>query len=115
MYHFMQHKHTTALESSLWELDALEKHYHPAVSALAKTCGTEDNKTPPYNLDEFLLHTYKSLFEEERRWGGGGGGGGIENNTSKKKRKSRSVALAFHEPKTLFQEGDAFSGWLSVP
>jgi U3 small nucleolar RNA-associated protein 19 len=28
-----------AIESCLWELNALEQHYHPAVSSKAKGCG----------------------------------------------------------------------------
>ena len=59
--------HTRALESSLWELTALEKHYHPAVSTLAKSVGTEDDKTTPmYDMEDFIVHTYKSLFEQEK-------------------------------------------------
>ena len=49
-----------ALESSLWELTALEKHYHPAISTLAKSVGTEedeDDKTPPM-YDRRLLSWY---------------------------------------------------------
>lgn len=85
-----------AIESSLWELNALERHYHPAVSSMAKGCGMEDSKMLMHNLDEFLLHTYKSLFEQERKRAGN-------------KRKSK-VPLTFHEPKCLFKENDVFDG-----
>lgn len=94
----------TALESSLWELLALQKHYHPAVSALAASCGTEDDKTPMYDMEDFMVHTYKSLFEQEKKRitgdGNTAGGGG-------KKKKAR-VSLTFVEPKGLFCEGDVF-------
>ena len=84
-----------AIESCLWELNALEKHYHPAVSGMAKGCGMEDDKTTLYHdMDQFLVHTYKSLFEQERKRG---------NN----KRKSK-IPLTFHKPKGLFAEGDIF-------
>eukprot|EP00557_Chaetoceros_sp_GSL56_P008845 CAMPEP_0176499370 /NCGR_PEP_ID=MMETSP0200_2-20121128/12889_1 /TAXON_ID=947934 /ORGANISM="Chaetoceros sp., Strain GSL56" /LENGTH=587 /DNA_ID=CAMNT_0017897781 /DNA_START=60 /DNA_END=1819 /DNA_ORIENTATION=- len=58
-----------AIESSLWELNALEKHYHPAVSSMAKGCGIEDEKVLHHDIDQFLLHTYKSLFEQEKKRG----------------------------------------------
>ena len=90
-----------AIESSLWELNALERHYHPAVAGLAKACGTEDEKALMHNLDDFLLHTYKSLFEQERKRG---------NN----KRRNK-VPLTFVKPKGLFIEGDVFDGVFDFP
>lgn len=94
-----------ALESSLWELSALEKHYHPAVSALAKACGKEDSMTTlPYDMEDFLLHTYKSLFEEE-----------LSQQLKKQQGKKRkAVSLTFVEPDTLFPEGDALHDILNV-
>lgn len=86
-----------AIESSLWELSSFENHYHPAVVALAKTCGKEDDKTPLYDMDEFLLHTYKSLFEQES------------------KRRVKKTPLTFTEPKSLFTKDDLFSGILQIP
>mmetsp|Transcript_22472 Transcript_22472/g.34467 ORF Transcript_22472/g.34467 Transcript_22472/m.34467 type:complete len:615 (+) Transcript_22472:31-1875(+) len=88
-----------ALESSLWELSALEKHYHPSVSSLAKTCGKEDNKSPLYDLNEFVSLTYKSLFDQELN----------EKKLAKKGASSKVTPLAFHEPKGLFPEDDIFS------
>jgi len=85
-----------AIESCLWELNALEQHYHPAVSSMAKGCGMEDSKTLYHDLDQFLVHTYKSLFDQERQRG---------NN----KRKSK-IPLTFHKPKGLFAKGDIFDG-----
>ncbi len=90
-----------AIESSLWELNALERHYHPAVSSMAKGLGMEDSKMLMHNLDEFLLHTYKSLFEQERKRAGN-------------KRRSK-VPLTFHEPKGLFKEEDVFDGIFDFP
>ncbi len=90
-----------AIESSLWELNALEQHYHPAVSSMAKGCGMESSQMLMHNLDEFLLHTYKSLFDQERKRAGN-------------KRKSK-VPLTFHEPKGLFIENDTFDGIFDFP
>lgn len=85
---------STALESSLWELSALSHHYYPAVVTLAKSIGTESETTPMHMIDDFLRHTYKSLFEQER-----------------KRSKRRKVPLAFVEPKGLFSgEDDVLAG-----
>ena len=96
------------LESSLWELSALEKHYHPAISTLAKSVGNEDDKTTPmHDMEDFMAHTYKSLFEQEKkRLGsdGGGGGGG------KKRGGGGRVSLTFVEPEGLFTKDDVFGG-----
>lgn len=90
-----------AIESCLWELNALEKHYHPAVASMATGCGMEDEKTLYHDLDGFLVHTYKSLFDQERKRG--------DN-----KRKSK-VALTFHKPQSLFGGDDIFEGIFDFP
>ena len=51
---------TDALESSLWELRALQRHYHPGVASLAKVFGEAFTK-PPYSLEDFLDHTYATV------------------------------------------------------
>jgi len=90
-----------ALESSLWELSALAHHYYPAVVTLAKSIGTETETTPMHDIDDFLRHTYKSLFEQERK-----------RSSTKKRRK---VPLTFVEPKGLFGSNDVLSGMFSLP
>jgi len=85
-----------AIDSCLWELNALEKHYHPAVASMAKGCGMEDSNTLYHDLDGFLVHTYKSLFDQERKRG--------DN-----KRKSK-VPVTFQKPESLFVDGDSFKG-----
>ena len=75
----------------------MEKHYHPGVAALAKVCGQEDEKSTLHDIDEFLLHTYKSLFEQES------------------KRRTKKTPLTFKEPKSLFLENDVFSNILMTP
>ena len=48
-------------------------------------------------MDEFLVHTYKSLFDQE--------------NTERKLKKGKGqVPLAFKEPSGLFTENDIFHG-----
>lgn len=86
-----------ALQSSLWELAALERHYHPAVVTLAKSIGTEaESKVPLHNmLDDFSTHTYKTLFDQERK-------------------KKSKTALAFQEPPSLFTDKDVFCGILDT-
>jgi len=95
-----------ALESSLWELEVLGNHYHPAVASLARECGREGAGELMHDLDLYLVHTYKSLFELERKKGekkrkkggvGVSGGGGV-------------VPLTFTEPNGLFEKGDVFDG-----
>jgi len=56
-----------ALESSLWELSALAHHYYHAVVTLAKSIDTETETTPMHAIDDFLRHTYMSLFEQEQK------------------------------------------------
>jgi U3 small nucleolar RNA-associated protein 19 len=89
-----------ALESSLWELSSLSQHYYPAVVTMAKSIGTEDQKTLHYNINDFLRHTYKSLIDQER---------------ASKKRRKQKTALTFHSPKALFSEQDVLFGVLDLP
>ncbi|EGV66852.1 CBF-domain-containing protein [Yamadazyma tenuis ATCC 10573] len=55
---------TNAINSSLWELEALMNHYHPNISTLAKIF-TEPFRKPNYNLEDFLDWSFKSLIESE--------------------------------------------------
>lgn len=88
---------TKALQSSLWELAALEKHYHPDVVTLAKSIGLEDDKNFPfYDMDMFLNISYDSLKEKE----------GL-NEKKVNKRKS-SAPLTFSRPSKLIPKGDVW-------
>ena len=79
-----------ALSSSLWELDVLAKHYHPAVCALARSVGSEDHDTAHlYDMDDFRRHTYKSLFDQEHL-------------VRRVKKRVKSTPLTFVEPSSLF-------------
>ena len=52
-----------------------------------------------HDIDDFLRHSYKSLFEQER----------------KRSQKRRKVALTFVEPKGLWSEaGDVLCGMLDL-
>jgi U3 small nucleolar RNA-associated protein 19 len=93
---------TNALQSSLWELGALEKHYYPAVATLAQSIGREEEiQTPLHDMENFVSgHTYGTLFEVER---------------NRRKRRNEKTPLTFHKPSGLFVENDIFHGILSVP
>ncbi len=51
---------SNAIESSLWELEILQRHYVPAVSVMAKIF--EDSLAKPsYDLEDFFDHSYKTV------------------------------------------------------
>ncbi|CCF56960.1 hypothetical protein KAFR_0B06630 [Kazachstania africana CBS 2517] len=56
---------TNAINSSLWELEALMDHYHPNVSTLAKIFGQPFRKLN-YNMEDFLDWSYDSLLTAEQ-------------------------------------------------
>eukprot|EP00742_Colponemidia_sp_Colp-10_P005483 GILJ01005858.1.p1 GENE.GILJ01005858.1~~GILJ01005858.1.p1 ORF type:complete len:450 (+),score=89.00 GILJ01005858.1:551-1900(+) len=86
---------TNALESSLWEVGCLKRHYCGSVSRLAAIFETQFTKmqAEKYELDDFVSLTFQSLFEQELN------------------RKTKSVPLAFSEPKSLFSDTDPFQSW----
>ena len=49
-----------ALDSSLWEIQSLQSHYHPQVAALAKIISEQFTKRS-YNLEDFLNHSYDEV------------------------------------------------------
>jgi U3 small nucleolar RNA-associated protein 19 len=55
---------TDAIESSLWELESLQSHYHPNVASLAKIISEQFTKQA-YNLEDFLDHSYKGMLDAE--------------------------------------------------
>ncbi|KAF9928816.1 hypothetical protein FBU30_002087 [Linnemannia zychae] len=73
-----------ALQSSLWELQTLQNHFAPNVATLAKIFNEQFTK-PSYNLEDFLDHSYATMFQNEIN----------------KKRKG-DAALAVEVPKGLF-------------
>lgn len=55
---------TGAIDSSLWELETLQNHFHPNVATLAKIMGEQFTKRD-YQLEDFLDHSYGSLIDAE--------------------------------------------------
>jgi U3 small nucleolar RNA-associated protein 19 len=51
---------TGAIDSSVWELEALQSHYHPNVATLARIISEQFTKQT-YNLEDFLDHSYNSV------------------------------------------------------
>ncbi|KAF9000720.1 CBF-domain-containing protein [Cyathus striatus] len=57
---------TNALNSSLWELVSNCNHYHASVATLCKIFSEAFTK-PGYPMEDFLDHTYTTLFETEAK------------------------------------------------
>lgn len=55
---------TSAIDSSLWELETLQTHYHPTVSSIARIMSEQFTKQQ-YNLEDFLDHGYVTMLESE--------------------------------------------------
>lgn len=55
---------TEAIESSLWEIETLQSHYHPNVATLAKIISEQFTKRS-YNIEDFLDHSYNGLLDAE--------------------------------------------------
>lgn len=107
-----------ALESSLWELQALERHYHPAVATLAKSIGREDPKSAMLQLDEMAQHSYASLIEQERKRHAkkaNRGGGHKRKHGGYDKEAKPVTPVTFVKPSALFPSTDIFAGILKVP
>lgn len=49
-----------ALDSSLWEIQMLQFHYHPNVATIARVIAEQFRK-PSFNLEHFLNHSYGSV------------------------------------------------------
>lgn len=55
---------SNALESSLWEIETLQSHYHPNVAAIARILAEQFTKQM-YNLEDFLDYTYQGMLQAE--------------------------------------------------
>jgi U3 small nucleolar RNA-associated protein 19 len=55
---------TGAIDSSVWELQTLQSHYHPNVATLAKIISEQFTKQT-YNLEDFLDHSYNSVSSKD--------------------------------------------------
>ncbi|KAL2037683.1 hypothetical protein N7G274_009628 [Stereocaulon virgatum] len=55
---------TDAIDSSLWEIQMLQTHYHPNVATIAKIISEQFTKQA-YNLEDFLDHSYGTMLDAE--------------------------------------------------
>ncbi|KAI3736476.1 hypothetical protein L6452_16018 [Arctium lappa] len=88
---------TSAMRSSLWEIDTLRHHYCPPVSRFVLSLEndlTVRSKTTEVAIKDFSSGSYATIFREEIR------------------RRVKQVPLAFYKtiPTSLFSESD-FAGW----
>ncbi|EAW15223.1 ribosome biosynthesis protein NOC4 [Aspergillus clavatus NRRL 1] len=80
---------TKAIESSLWELETLQSHYHPNVAAIARIISEQFTKQA-YSLEDFLDYTYQGMLQAEL---------GTENKPFK-----RIPVVEYHIPKRIFTD-----------
>lgn len=55
---------TNAIDSSLWELESLQSHYHPNVAAIARIISEQFTKQS-YNMEDFLDYSYQGMLMAE--------------------------------------------------
>jgi U3 small nucleolar RNA-associated protein 19 len=79
---------TSAIDSSLWEIETLQSHYHPNVAAISRIISEQFTKQV-YNLEDFLDYTYQGMITAEL---------GTEEKTSFKK----IPVVEYHIPKRIF-------------
>lgn len=80
---------TDAIESSLWEIETLQSHYHPNVAAIARIISEQFTKQA-YNLEDFLDYTYQGMLQGEL---------GTEEKPLK-----RIPVVEYHIPKRIFTD-----------
>ncbi|MCJ1251565.1 hypothetical protein MMC30_008800 [Trapelia coarctata] len=55
---------TGAIDSSLWEIETLQSHYHPNVATIARIISEQFTKQG-YSVEDFLDHSYGSMLDAE--------------------------------------------------
>ncbi|OAX83068.1 hypothetical protein ACJ72_02572 [Emergomyces africanus] len=80
---------TGAIESSLWEIETLQSHYHPNVASIAKIISEQFTKQA-YNLEDFLDHSYEGMV-------------GLELGREEKELR-KSPVVEFQIPKRIFTD-----------
>lgn len=55
---------TNAIDSSLWEIESLQSHYHPNVAAIARIISEQFTKQS-YNMEDFLDYSYQGMLMAE--------------------------------------------------
>ncbi|KIW93380.1 uncharacterized protein Z519_05985 [Cladophialophora bantiana CBS 173.52] len=79
---------TNAIDSSLWELETCQSHYHPTVASIARIISEQFTKQQ-YNLEDFLDHGYATLLESEF-----------------KKKEKKPPVVEYKIPKKIFAAAD---------
>jgi len=80
---------TCAIDSSLWELETVQSHYHPTVASIARIISEQFTKQQ-YNLEDFLDHGYATLLESEL-----------------KKKEKKPPVVEYKIPKKIFSADDS--------
>ncbi|KAK4166748.1 CBF/Mak21 family-domain-containing protein [Cladorrhinum sp. PSN259] len=88
---------TNAIDSCLWEIVQLQSHYHPNVATIAKIISEQFTKQA-YNTEDFLDHSYSSLFEAEMS-----------------KEVKKPPVVEFMIPKHIFTKADTAAGETDSP
>eukprot|EP00040_Diaphanoeca_grandis_P044043 m.11106 g.11106 ORF g.11106 m.11106 type:complete len:576 (-) comp8659_c0_seq1:120-1847(-) len=91
-----------AIESSLWETQALLQHYHPDVARLPQVLQTPALRKSEMNMRRSAQTSYKTLLDAE-----------LERKPEKTNNEEEASAtpLTFVAPKGLFSQSTHFSGW----
>lgn len=87
---------TGAIESSLWEIETLQSHYHPNVATLAKIISEQFTKRS-YNLEDFLDQSYTVIL-----------------NTELGRELKKTPVVEYEIPKRIFTASDTELGPLGV-
>jgi len=83
LFHEANPKNSHALESSLWELRALQNHYCPAVASLA--AAFDEQEKDKFKMEDFVNASYSALFTQSVKRG-------------MRKKKSPAMAYSFVDP-----------------
>jgi U3 small nucleolar RNA-associated protein 19 len=84
---------TGAVDSSLWELETLQSHFHPTVASIARIISEQFTKQQ-YNLEDFLDHGYGTMMDAELK--------------KKEGKREREPVVEYKIPKRIFrrEEGE---------
>lgn len=87
---------TSAIDSSLWELETLQSHYHPTVASIARIISEQFTKQQ-YNVEDFLDHGYGTMMDSE-----------LKEKNGKKQARAKPPVVEYKIPKTIFfkEQGD---------
>ena len=86
---------TGAIDSSLWELETLQSHYHPTVASICRIVSEQFTKQH-YNLEDFLDHGYGTMMDAELK--------------KKEGKREREPVVEYKIPKTILTRDDDETG-----